>query len=93
MVLGELTAPVLAGTATVVCGVGGVCWIVCPACRLTAVRWAAERAVASGRVPDASAASEWRAATLFLVQMLTAHLGPAVLAIAAASRGTKAGGR
>jgi hypothetical protein len=56
LVLGEPTATRLAGMETGVYGIGGVCRIVSLAFRLTAVPWAAGRAVASGHVPDDLAA-------------------------------------
>ena len=82
MALGEPTATVLAGMATTVYIVGGVCWIVCLAFRLTVVPWAAERTVTSGYVPDGFAAYERWAGALYLVHMLTAYVGSAVLGTA-----------
>jgi hypothetical protein len=82
LALGEPTATVLAGMATTAYGVGVVCWIVCLAFRLTVVPWAAERAVTSGHVPDGFAAYERWAGALYLVHMLTAYVGSAVLGVA-----------
>jgi len=82
LALGEPTARVLAGMATAVYGVGAVCWIVCLAFRLTVTPWAAERAVTFGQVPDGFAAYERWAGALYVVHMLTAYLGSAVLGMA-----------
>ena len=82
LALEEPTATVLAGVATAAYGVGGVSWIVCLAFRLTVVPWAAERAVASGQVPDGFAPYDRWAALLYLVHMLTAYLASALLGLA-----------
>jgi hypothetical protein len=79
--LGEPTTTALAGMATAVCGAGGVCWIVSLAFRLTVVPWAAERASA-GRVPEGLAAYDRWAGALYVVHMLTAYGGSAVLGMA-----------
>ena len=79
--LGEPIAMVLAGMATAVYGTGGVCWIVALAFRLTVVPWAAERATA-GRVPEGFAAYDRWAGALYVVHMLTAYVGSAVLGLA-----------
>ena len=82
LALREHTATVLAGMATAVYGVGAVCWIVSLAFRLTVTPWAAEQAVTSGQVPDGFAAYERWAGALYVVHMLTAYVGSAVLGIA-----------
>ncbi len=82
LALREPTATVLAGMATAVYAVGAVCWIVCLAFRLTVTPWAAERAVTSGQVPDGFAAYERWAGALYVVHMLTAYVGSAVLGVA-----------
>jgi len=80
--LEEPTATVLAGMATAVYVVGAVCWIVCLAFRLTVTPWAAGQAVISGQVPDGFPAYERWAGALYVVHMLTAYAGSAVLGIA-----------
>jgi hypothetical protein len=82
LALRESTATVLAGMATAVYGLGAVCWIVCLAFRLTVTPWAAEQAVSSGQVPDGFSAYERWAGALYVVHMLTAYVGSAVLGIA-----------
>lgn len=77
----EPIAMVLAGMATAVYGAGGICWIVSLVFRLTVVPWAAERATA-GQVPEGFAAYDQWAGALYVVHMLTAYLGSAVLGIA-----------
>lgn len=81
LALGEPKAAVLAGMATAVYGAGGICWIVSLAFRLTVVPWAAERASA-GQVPEGFAAYDQWAGSLYIVHMLTAYLGSAVLGMA-----------
>jgi hypothetical protein len=81
LALAEPTATVLAGMAAAVYGAGGVCWIVSLAFRLTVVPWAAERATA-GHVPDGFAAYDRWAGALYVVHMLTAYVGSAVLGMA-----------
>lgn len=82
LALREPTATVLAGMATAVYGVGAVCWIVSLAFRLTVTPWAAERTVTSGEVPDGFAAYEGWAGALYVVHMVTAYVGSAVLGMA-----------
>lgn len=81
LALGKPTAIVLAGMATAVYGAGGICWIVSLAFRLTVVPWAAERA-AAGQVPEGFAAYDQWAGALYVVHMLTAYVGSAVLGTA-----------
>jgi len=81
LALGEPTATVLAGMATAVYGAGGLCWIVSLAFRLTVVPWAAEQATA-GQVPEGFAAYDQWAGALYVVHMLTAYVGSAVLGMA-----------
>jgi hypothetical protein len=81
LALEEPTATVLAGMATAVYGAGAVCWIVSLTFRLTVVPWAAERASA-GRVPDDFEAYDRWAGALYVVHMLTAYVGSAVLGMA-----------
>ena len=81
LALREPTATVLAGMATATYGAGGVCWIVALAFRLTVVPWAAEQATA-GRVPEEFAAYDRWAGALYVVHMLTAYVGSAVLGMA-----------
>jgi hypothetical protein len=79
--LEESTATVLAGMATAAYGAGSVCWIVSLAFRLTVVPWAAEQATA-GEVPAGFVAySDW-AGALYVIHMLTAYVGSAVLGLA-----------
>ena len=75
------TATVLAGMATAIYGAGAGCWIVALTFRLTVVPWAAERA-AAGRVPEEFAAYDRWAGALYVVHMLTAFVGSAVLGMA-----------
>lgn len=82
MSLEEPTATVLAAMATVVYVAGAVCWIASLAFRLTVVPWAAERTVIDGRVPEDFAAYDRWAGALYLVHMLTAYVGSAVLGFA-----------
>jgi hypothetical protein len=81
LALGEPTATVLAGMATAIYGAGAVCWIVALTFRLTVVPWAAELATA-GRVPEGFAAYDRWAGALYVVHMLTAFVGSAVLGMA-----------
>lgn len=81
LVMEQPTAVVLAGMATAVYGAGGICWIVSLAFRLTVVPWAAERAVA-GQLPDGFAAYDQWAGALYVIHMLTAYVGSAVLGMA-----------
>ena len=81
LALVEPVAMVLAGMATAVYGAGGICWIVSLAFRLTVVPWAAERATA-GQVPEGFAAYDQWAGALYVVHMLTAYVGSAVLGMA-----------
>ena len=80
--LEEPTATVLAAMATAVYVSGGVCWIVSLAFRLSVVPWAAERTVTDGEVPDGFAAYDLWAGMLYVVHMLTAYVGSAVVGIA-----------
>jgi hypothetical protein len=80
--LEESVATVLTAMATAVYVTGGVCWMVSLTFRLTVVPWAAERSVADSRVPDGFAAYDHWAAALYVVHMLTAYIGSAVLGIA-----------
>jgi hypothetical protein len=82
LALAEPTDRVLAGMATAVYGVGAVCWIVGLAFRLTVTPWAAEQAVSSGQVHDGFSAYERWAGALYVVHMLTAYVGSALLGIA-----------
>ena len=77
----EPIAMVLAGMATAVYVTGGICWIVALAFRLTVVPWAAERATA-GHVPEGFAAYDQWAGALYVVHMLTAYVGSAMLGMA-----------
>ena len=79
--LRESTATALAGMATADYVAGGVCWIVSLVFRLTVVPWAAEQASA-GRVPEGFAAYDRWAGALYVVHMLTAYVGSAVLGMA-----------
>ncbi len=81
LALTEPVATVLAGMATAVYGAGGICWIVSLAFRLTVVPWAAERA-AAGHVPEGFVAYDQWAGALYVVHMITAYVGSAVLGIA-----------
>ena len=81
LALAEPIAMVLAGMATAVYGAGGICWIVSLAFRLTVVPWAAERATA-GQVPEGFAAYDRWAGALYVVHMLTAYVGSAMLGMA-----------
>ena len=80
--LEEPTATVLAAMATAVYLSGGVCWIVSLLFRLTVVPWAAERTVTLGHVPDGFAAYDRWAGGLYVVHMLTAYVGSALLGTA-----------
>jgi hypothetical protein len=81
LALRDPTAAVLAGMATAIYGAGAVCWIVALTFRLTVVPWAAELATAD-RVPEGFAAYDRWAGALYVVHMLTAYVGSAVLAMA-----------
>ncbi|HSK54046.1 MAG TPA: hypothetical protein VK908_02215 [Jiangellales bacterium] len=81
--LEESTATVLTAMATAVYVSGGVCWIASLAFRLTVVPWAAERTVTDGHVPEGFAAYDRWAGALYVVHMLTAYVGSAVLGMAA----------
>ena len=81
--LEESTATVLTAMATAVYLSGGVCWIASLAFRLTVVPWAAERTVTDGHVPEGFAAYDRWAGALYVVHMLTAYVGSAVLGMAA----------
>lgn len=81
LALEEPTAMVLAGMATALYGAGGLCWIVSLVFRLTVVPWAAERATA-GQVPEGFPAHDQWAGALYVVHMLTAYVGSAVLGTA-----------
>jgi hypothetical protein len=80
--LEEPAATVLAAMATSVYVSGGVCWITSLAFRLSVVPWAAERTVTDGQVPDGFAAYDRWAGTLYVVHMLTAYLGSALVGFA-----------
>jgi hypothetical protein len=80
--LDEETAVALTAMATAVYLSGGVCWIVALAFRLTVVPWAAARTVTDGRVPAAFDAYDRWAGTLYVVHMLSAYVGSAVLGAA-----------
>lgn len=81
--LEESTATVLTAMATAVYVSGGVCWIASLAFRLTVVPWAAERTVTDGHAPEGFAAYDRWAGALYVVHMLTAYVGSAVLGMAA----------
>jgi hypothetical protein len=81
--LEESTATVLTAMATTVYVSGGVCWIASLTFRLTVVPWAAERTVTDGHVPEGFAADDRWAGALYVVHMLTAYVGSAVLGMAA----------
>ena len=80
--LDEQTAAVLTAMATAVYLSGGVCWIAALAFRLTVVSWAAARTVNDGHVPVGFDAYDRWAGTLYVVHMLTAYVGSAVLGAA-----------
>lgn len=80
--LDEESAAVLAAIATAVYLSGGVCWIASLAFRLTVVPWAAARTVTDGHVPVGFEAYDRWAGTLYIVHMLTAYVGSAVLGVA-----------
>jgi hypothetical protein len=75
-------AAVLAAVATAVYLSGAVCWIGALAFRRTVVPWAAARTVTDGHVPDGFDAHDRWAGTLYVVHMLTAYVGSAVLGAA-----------
>ena len=77
--MGESTATVLTAMGTAVYLSGAVCWIASLAFRLTVVPWAAERTVADGLVPGDFAAYDRWAGALYVVHMVTAYVGSAVL--------------
>jgi hypothetical protein len=76
------TAVVLTAMATAVYLSGGVCWIAALAFRLTVVPWAAARTVTDGHVPAGFDAYDGWAGTLYVVHMLSAYVGSAVLGAA-----------
>ena len=80
--LDKETAAVLAAMATAAYVSGGVSWIAALAFRLTVVPWAAARTVTDGQVPDGFDAYDRWAGTLYVVHMLTAYVGSAVLGVA-----------
>jgi hypothetical protein len=80
--LEESTATVLTAMATAVYVSGGICWIASLAFRLTVVSWAAERTVTDGHAPEGFAAYDRWAGALYVVHMLTAYVGSAVLGTA-----------
>jgi len=80
--LDKETAAVLAAMATAAYFAGGVSWIAALAFRLTVVPWAASRTVTDGQVPDGFDAYDRWAGMLYVVHMLTAYVGSAVLGVA-----------
>ena len=80
--LDEETAAVLTAMATAVYLSGGVCWIAALAFRLTVVPWAAARTVTEGHLPVGFEAYDRWAGRLYVVHMLTAYVGSAVLGAA-----------
>jgi hypothetical protein len=76
------TATVLAAMAAAVYLSGGVCWIASLAFRLTVVPWAAQRTVTDRHMPEGFAAYDRWAGALYVVHMLTAYVGSAVLGAA-----------
>lgn len=80
--LDEGTAAVLTAMATAVYLSGGVCWIASLTFRLTVVPWAAARAVTDGHVPFGFDAYDRWAGALYIVHMLSAYVGSAVLGVA-----------
>ncbi|HSK27964.1 MAG TPA: hypothetical protein VK894_13720 [Jiangellales bacterium] len=82
LAMDEPTATVLTAMATAVYLSGGVCWIASLAFRLTVVASAAERTVTEGHVPEGFAVQDRWAGALYVVHMLTAYVGSAVLGAA-----------
>jgi hypothetical protein len=80
--LDEETAAVLTAMATAVYLSGGVCWIASLTFRLTVVPWAAAHTVTDGHVPVGFDAYDRWAGRLYIVHMLTAYVGSAVLGVA-----------
>ena len=80
--LEEPTARVLASMATATYLTGAVCLVVSLTFRLTVVAWAAEQTVARGQVPDGFAPYDAWAGSLYVVHMITAYVGSAVLGCA-----------
>ena len=80
-VLDAGTARTLAAMCATAYSLGAVCWIVSLTFGLTVVPWAAERAVAEGRPPEAFTALDSWASSLYLVHMLTSYLAFALLGV------------
>ena len=75
-------ATIVATLATVVYGIGATGLIAALAFRLTVVPWAAERTVSTGGVPDGFEALNAWAGSLYVVHMVAAYVGSALLGVA-----------
>jgi hypothetical protein len=80
--LEQADAAVLAAIGATVYACGATGFLVSLAFRLGVVPWAAERTARTGSVPDGFAAFDRWAAVLYVVHMLTAYVGSAVLGAA-----------
>lgn len=73
--------------ATLVYGIGSVCWIAALTFRLMVTSWAAEVAVAEGAPPEPVPALDRWATSLYTVHMYSAYLASAALAFGVLAAG------